>query len=77
MHEAAQVCGQLAPHAARSLAELGYAAALEVGAWQDAYHSARVLERLATLDECPAAADRWDRRASVQLDRVQRGLRAL
>ncbi len=77
LHEAARACVSHAPHAARSLAELGYAAALEVGAWQDAYWSASLLERLAILDECPPAAERWGYKAHIQLDRVQRALRAL
>lgn len=78
LHEAARVCAaHCAPYAARSLAELGYEAALEVGAWQDAYFAARTLERLAVLDECPPAADRWGRRAELQLRRVQRGTRTV
>ncbi len=75
LHEAARVCAaRRAPHGARSLAELSYDAALEVGSWQDAYFAARVLQRLAVLDECPPAAVRWENRAELQLRRVQRAL---
>ena len=61
----------LAPRSARSMAELAYDAALEAGAWKEAYMSARMLERLATMDECPAAADWWSVRAGMQLRRVR------
>ena len=77
LYEAARVCAHVAPHAARSMAELGYEAALETGAWQAAYCAARLLEWLAILDECPPAAERWASRAQLQLGRVQRGLSAL
>ena len=73
LHEAARLsAAHLAPCTARELAELSYEAALEVGAWQDALLAAVILERLATLDECPAAAERWARRADLQLTRVGR-----
>jgi hypothetical protein len=61
----------LASRSARSLAELSYSMALEVGAWEHAHFAARLLERLATLDECTPAADRWAVRADIQLRRVQ------
>lgn len=73
LHEAARhSVARRAPGAARTLAELSYEAALEVGAWQDAMLAALILQRLATLDECPRAAERWQRRADVQLCRVLR-----
>ncbi|HET9439503.1 MAG TPA: hypothetical protein VFO52_05005 [Longimicrobiales bacterium] len=73
LHQAARLAAaHLAPHSARSLAELSYEAALEVGAWRDALFAARVLERLAVMDECPPAAERWAIRGDVQLRRVQR-----
>ena len=62
----------LAPRSARSFAELSYDTALEVGAWEQAYFAARILERLATLDECSPSAERWSVRADIQLRRVQR-----
>jgi hypothetical protein len=61
----------LAPRGARSLAELAYDTALEIGAWEEAYVAACVLERLATLDECPPAAERWSVRAGIQFRRVR------
>jgi hypothetical protein len=76
LHEAARMsAAHLAPCSARQLAELSYEAALEVGAWQDALFAAVILERLATLDECPGAAERWEYRAAVQLRRVRSGNR--
>lgn len=78
LHEAARLsAAHLAPGSARKFAELSYEAALEVGAWQDARLAAVILERLATLDECPNAAERWARRAHVHLSRVQRRSRAV
>jgi hypothetical protein len=78
LHEAARLsAAHLAPCTARKLAELSYEAALEVGAWQDALLAAVILERLATLDECPVAAERWARRADRQLRRVQRAARSV
>jgi hypothetical protein len=62
----------LATRSARSLAELSYDTALEIGAWEHAHFAARMLERLATLDECTPAAERWAVRADIQLRRVQR-----
>jgi hypothetical protein len=76
LHEAAHLSAlHLAAHSARSLAELSYEAALEVGAWEHAHFAARILERLATLDECPPAAERWSVRADMQWRRVQRATR--
>ncbi len=73
LHEAARLSAlHLAAHSARSLAELSYEAALEVGAWEHAHFAARILERLATLDECPPAAERWSIRGDLHLRRVQR-----
>jgi hypothetical protein len=74
--EAARLsAAHLAPRSARSLAELSYETALEAGAWEHAHFAARILERLAILDECPPAAQRWSLRADIQLRRVQRGAR--
>jgi hypothetical protein len=75
LHEAARVSAvRAAPGSARELAELSYEAALEVGSWQDAYFAARILERLAILDECPPAAECWGNRAELHLRRVRRAL---
>jgi hypothetical protein len=72
LYEAARMsAAHRAPHSARSLAELSYEAALEVGAWEHAHFAARILERLAVMDECPPAAERWSVRADKQLRRVQ------
>ena len=78
LHEAARLSvAHLAPGSARRLAELSYEASLEIGAWQDALLAAVILERLATLDECPPAAERWARRADLHLRRVQRAARSV
>ena len=61
----------LAPRSARSLAELAYDTALEIGAWEEAYIAAVTLERLATMDECVPAAERWSVRARLQFRRVR------
>jgi hypothetical protein len=75
LHHAACVCAnRQAPETARGLAELSYRAALEVGSWQDAYCAARTLQRLAVLDECLPAAERWENRAELHLRRVRRAL---
>jgi hypothetical protein len=72
LHRAAGVCvSQSAPNSARRLAELSYRAALEVGSWEDALRAARMLNRLAILDENPVAARRWEARAELQQQRVQ------
>jgi hypothetical protein len=62
----------LAARSARSLAELSYETALEVGAWEHAHFAARMLERLARMDECTPAAACWAIRADIQQRRVQR-----
>lgn len=78
LHEAARLsAAHRAACSARKLAELSYEAALEIGAWQDALVAAVILERLATLDECPAAAERWARRVEQQSARVQRAIRSV
>lgn len=64
----------LATRAGRALAELSYQTALEAGSWEHAHCAARMLERLARLDECSPAAERWSRRADVQLRRVLHGV---
>ena len=61
-----------APQTARSFAELAYEAALATGTWELAHHAALLLERLAELDESPASADRWARRAGVHGRRMRR-----
>lgn len=61
----------LALRSARILAELAYGTALEIGAWEQAYVAAGTLERLATMDECPPAAERWSIRAGIQFRRVR------
>jgi hypothetical protein len=73
LHEAARLCAtRNAAGTARSFAELSYEAALASGAWEQAHYAALLLERLAELDECHVAADRWGRRASVHARRVAR-----
>jgi hypothetical protein len=64
---AAFVCAaQSENYSARSMAHLSYKAALEVGAWEDALRAARLLERVAIMDENPVAARRWAARADIQ-----------
>jgi hypothetical protein len=71
--EVARLCAQRsAGQTARSFAELAYEAALATGAWEFAHDAARILERLAELDESPASADRWARRAEVHGRRMRR-----
>ncbi|HEY0809768.1 MAG TPA: hypothetical protein VGD49_06375 [Longimicrobiales bacterium] len=73
LYEVGRVCAwRHAPGAARSFAELSYEAALAAGAWEHAHYAALLLERLAELDECHDAADRWGRRAAVFGRRVER-----
>lgn len=59
----------------RACAELAYDAALACGSWAEAHKAALLLERLAELDECPRAAERWARRAQVHGARVRRARR--
>jgi hypothetical protein len=61
-----------APQTARSFGELAYEAALATGTWVLAHHAALLLERLAELDESPASAERWARRAGVHGRRMTR-----
>ena len=73
LYEAARLCAaRQALHAARSFAELSYETAQGCGSWYYAWRSALVLERLADLDECPRAAERWHRRAHIHQRRVRR-----
>ena len=72
LHAAAIYCArQYILYSARSLAQLSYRAALEIGSWQDAWNAAYLLYRVAILDENPAAARRWEERADVHRLRVQ------
>jgi hypothetical protein len=74
LYRASVICvAQAASHSARRFARLSYRASLEVGSWEDAWRAARVLQRLAVLDENPVAAHRWEARADLQLRRVQGG----
>lgn len=74
LNDAARICGgRGVAEAARAFADLAYAAALACGSWAQAEKAALMLERLADLDECPRAAERWERRALVHGDRVRRG----
>ena len=60
-----------ARQAAREFGELSYDAALACGSWEDAYFAASILTRLAELDECHDAAERWEQRARVHERRVR------
>ena len=73
LHEAARLCAsRQALQAARTFAELSSEIAEGCGSWYDAWRSALVLERLADLDECPRAAERWQRRGLMHQRRMRR-----
>ena len=71
-HAARRMASVCAPHAAREFGELSYEAALACGSWEDAYFAASILTRIAELDECHIAAERWEHRARLHEARVQR-----
>ena len=71
--EVAGLCARRnAPQTGRGFAELSYEAALATGEWELAHYAALLLERLAELDESPASAERWARRAEVHARRMKR-----
>jgi hypothetical protein len=73
LHEVARLCARRnAPQTGRGFGELSYEAALATGAWEFAHYAALLLERLAELDESPASAERWARRAEVHARRMKR-----
>ena len=73
LHEVARLCAaRQALRAARRFAVLSFEAAEGCGSWYDAWRSALVLERLAELDECPPAAERWHRRVLIHQRRMRR-----
>ena len=73
LHEVARICATRdASGGARSFGEIAYEAALATGRWEAANYAALLLERLAELDECHVAADRWGGRADVHARRMLR-----